>query len=513
MEKKKRLIITAAMGLLPLMLCVIYCAAYGKTLRDIYLPNSYWNDELFYYKQVEGILAGGVPGGYFGFEESRAQALSFAVWSPLLMLPWVFGGALFGWNFFSPVLCNLLCLTAGMAAFAWLARPNVRQAVTIMAVFGLFTPLTRFVISCMPETFCCSLILWYMGCLFAQERDKKEHYLWQMYGIAGFMTLMRPYFLIFLLYPVLAFKKGRKVKCLSAAGGAAFVFGYGMLKKFLSADYLYDIMEIGFLQSFRENGFLAGAAAFWQQVAESVSALREYLRAALQYGNFPGSMYAAFGVMGALSLVMAAAEYQKRKERCYFRLAVSMAAAYAAMMAAIVFVYSLNEGGRHLMTFMVAGIIILGMYRSKAADKAVQVLLAIVIGFFFLVKPGIPYDRLPPFRDETLAEDIDALGRELRDKMTYSSEIGWENTVIWLSYDIVGEEIVSAKWQQLYALPGGCGINFCPQPYVLEHIDCLKARYLAVIPGGQVEEALLKRGAVLLGGNEEIAVYRYEALD
>ncbi len=510
MEKKKRLIITAAMAILPLLLCILYCAAYGKTLADIYLPNSYWNDELFYYKQVEGILKNGVPGGYFGFNESQAQVLSFAVWSPLLMIPWVVWGALFRWNFFAPVLCNLLCLAAGMGIFARLARPNIRQALSLTILFSLFTPLTRFVMSCMPETFCCSLLLWYMGCLFAWERERRKKFLWQMYGIAGFLTLMRPYFLLFLFYPIAALPGRRKTKYLAAGGGTLFALTYLILKKFLSADYLYNIMEIDFLKSFQENGLSAGITAFFQQITEGISGLKNFLRSALSYGNFPGSMYAVFGLIGVLFLIVAAAEYKNRKERFYFRLSLSAAIVYAAMMAAIVFIYSLNEGGRHLMTFILAGISILGMYSAKITDKLVQLFLTIIIGFFFLLQPGIPYDRLVPFREETLSEEIEALSRQLQESMIYTSEISWENTVIWLSYDIVGEETVSAEWQQLYALPGGCGINFCPQPYVLEHIDSLKARYIAAIPGGQVEKALLERGAVSLGGNDKIVILQYD---
>lgn len=74
------------MALLPLLCCVAACAAQGGRLSQVYLPASEWNDELFYYKQVEGILSHGYPQGYFGFNESHALKLSFAAWSPVLVL-------------------------------------------------------------------------------------------------------------------------------------------------------------------------------------------------------------------------------------------------------------------------------------------------------------------------------------------------------------------------------------------------------------------------------------------
>ena len=58
------------MGLLPLLCCAITCAIHGYGIGDIYLPASDWNDELFYYKQVESMLEYGYPQGYFGFNES-----------------------------------------------------------------------------------------------------------------------------------------------------------------------------------------------------------------------------------------------------------------------------------------------------------------------------------------------------------------------------------------------------------------------------------------------------------
>ncbi len=507
-EKRNRITGVVVLGILPLFLAIIYCAVYGKAPWDIYLPNSYWNDELFYYKQVEGILKGGAPGGYFGYNGSQAFVLSFAVWSPLLLIPWVIWGGIFGWNFFSPILCNLLCLMAGLAAFGWLARPAKRQTVTIAVLLALFTPLTRFIFSCMPETFCCSLVLWYMGCLFACERARWRGGLWQMYLIAGFLTLMRPYFLLLFIYPVINFGREKRTRGIWAAGGGClFALGYMILQILLSADYLFDALELPFLQTIGEQGLGAGIQEFGRQFLESARTLKDFLRAALQYGNFPGSMYAVFGVTGVIFLAVAAVEWKRRKENPYFKLAVSMAGMYTAMMAAIFFIYSLNEGGRHLMTFLLAGFLVLGMYSSRVAGGLVQVLTAAVIGFFFLVQPGSPYDRLPPFQEEVLAGEIRAMSQALQEKMEYTSRIGWENTVVWLAYDIVDGETVIEQWQQLYALPGGCGINYCSAQYVLDNLYELQARYIAAIPGGQVEELLLREGAVLLEKNEKIAVY------
>ena len=73
------------LALVPLLCVALRCAIDGKTLFDVYLPASPWNDELFYYKLTEGVLEYGVPQGYFGFNESHGRYLSFAAWSPVLL--------------------------------------------------------------------------------------------------------------------------------------------------------------------------------------------------------------------------------------------------------------------------------------------------------------------------------------------------------------------------------------------------------------------------------------------
>ena len=50
------LIKSLLLGALPLVCCMVYCAGRGRGIGEVYLPSSEWNDELFYYKQVEGIV-------------------------------------------------------------------------------------------------------------------------------------------------------------------------------------------------------------------------------------------------------------------------------------------------------------------------------------------------------------------------------------------------------------------------------------------------------------------------
>lgn len=69
-------------GLFPLVCALVYTLKDGHTPFDVYLPASYWNDELMYYKQVENVVKEGLSKGWFGFNEAHGAVYPFAAWSP-----------------------------------------------------------------------------------------------------------------------------------------------------------------------------------------------------------------------------------------------------------------------------------------------------------------------------------------------------------------------------------------------------------------------------------------------
>ena len=123
-QKYNRILCAFLMALVPLAAYVVTCAIDGKSVLDVYLPASTWNDELYYYKLVEAILEHGYPMGFYGFNESHALKLSFAAWSPVLLLPWVIWGFLFGWNLMSPVICNMVMMCLAVFIFTYLTKPK-----------------------------------------------------------------------------------------------------------------------------------------------------------------------------------------------------------------------------------------------------------------------------------------------------------------------------------------------------------------------------------------------------
>ena len=72
------------LSLLPLVAIVVFCFRYNQDFFQYFLPNSRWNDELFYYKTIEGITRYGMPQGYFGYNESHALVGTLGAWSPII---------------------------------------------------------------------------------------------------------------------------------------------------------------------------------------------------------------------------------------------------------------------------------------------------------------------------------------------------------------------------------------------------------------------------------------------
>lgn len=91
---KKRLYILYV--LLPLIAIGIFCLRYNQNIFNYFLPNSQWNDEVIYYKTIEGITEYGIPQGYFGYNESRASIGTFGAWSPIIYVFDAIWGGVFG---------------------------------------------------------------------------------------------------------------------------------------------------------------------------------------------------------------------------------------------------------------------------------------------------------------------------------------------------------------------------------------------------------------------------------
>ena len=199
-RKHRKLILqTLFFSLFPLICAFAYCLKDGRIPADVFLPASYWNDELMYFKQVEAIVSHGLPQGWFGFNEAHGSLYPFAAWSPMILLPWAVWGKLFGWSLTSPVYANIVFNMIALGAFCLLVRPDKKQSAFVLGLLGVFIPYTRYMLSGMPEALFMCLGIWFVALSLSYDKDKR---LWKLFALTAmviFLTLSRPYLGLFFL--------------------------------------------------------------------------------------------------------------------------------------------------------------------------------------------------------------------------------------------------------------------------------------------------------------------------
>ena len=499
------------LALLPLLCCVVYCASQGRGIGEVYLPSSVWNDELFYYKQVEGIVNYGYPQGYFGFNESHALKLSFAAWSPVLVFPWIIWGFLFGWNLMSPVICNIFLMMLCCFLFVWLVRPSWKQLGILTFLFCLYTPFVRYMLSSMPEVICFAMLIIFYALAVNYQRREKTYKLVLLFVLSGVMTLMRPYLLLFLLLPVFFWiRAGRNFK--SVAGSLA-VFGtvlglYGVIKHYLGAEYFAPLFFTDWIDAYFEQGLWGGIRNTLDTLHYMGKDFLEHTRQGIREGLASGAFFGGYLVCMAVLAVQSVRDWRRYRRMAgekgqedwrkalgrWLVIEAHLAFSFAAMLAALLLMNKLTEGSKHLLTFMAAAIFVIALMDTGFYKKAM--LVGGTFAYFYIHMAVDPYDYQVPFVQEERMAALEACREILREELILDPEKvpGYENALIWVYSDSVGGEPGYTAWQLLYALPEGFGISCCMPDFVSEEFDSLQGRYLCVISGGSIEEKCIRAG-------------------
>ncbi len=512
------------MGLLPLLCCVITCAAQGYGLKDIYLPASDWNDELFYYKQVESMLQFGYPQGYFGFNESHALKFSFAAWSPVLVFPWLVFGAVFGWNMMSPIYCNILLMSVACVVFVLLVRPKWKQLFLLTLLFCVFTPFTLYMLRGMPECICFSMLIVYYAVMEWYRREERNAGIVWLLVLSGLMTLMRPYLVLFMIYPVLMWiKKNRKwgicgsLVLLAVIGGSYFAINH-----YLAAEYFTPLFKTDWLKPFLQGRIWTGIkgviSSLYHNGRTFLLLTVEGLRSGLTEGAFFAG-HLALMVLFAWQALAALREKNQKKAFDYMYLAFC----FFAMVIALILMYKMKEGSKHLLTFMAMGIFALSMMKTRFYKKAM--FFGALCVYLYSVKAASEVDYQICFATPERVAKVKAWEEIFDEELQlYAENVpNYENVVIWVFSDTVeqdgnGTGAVSdsdksagtsmlTDWQILYGLPEGFGISCCYDTYVLENFESLRSKYITIPVGGRIQALCEEKGLRLLGQDESVCVY------
>ena len=532
------------MAMLPLLCCLVRTVAEGRSIGQVYLPSSEWNDELFYFKQVEGIVNYGFPRGYFGFNESHALQLSFAAWSPVLVFPWILWGLLFGWNLLSPVICNIVLLTITMFVFVWLVKPTWKQLGILTVLFSLYSLFVRYMLSGMPEVICFSLLILFYGLAMSYLKKESCGKLIAMFVISVLLTLMRPYMLLFLAlacyFWICRNKKAGWIGSILIV--AATGITYALIKHYLGAEYFTPLFYTDWITTFFTDGIGAGfrnlfGTLYWKGL--------EFYRHCIEGGRnglASGAFFDGYLLVLLILLVQSFLDIRtlrraKRVERIAMEpedkkvrealfgpytltedrkrelhnqlvIEVHFALSLIAMLFAHLLMYKMVEGSKHFLTFIAAGIFLVSMLETRYYKKAV--LLGAAFLYLYSFKAVEPYDYQIPYVTEERQAQVEYWREIFSEKLAMDTEQvpNYENVVIWTFGDETPEGHQNLKWQLLYSTPKGFGISCCEREYITEHLTELQSRYLATVSGGAIDEMCRTAGYEELGRDADMVLYR-----
>lgn len=513
LKRNKILYLQAVMmGLLPLLCCVATCAMHGYSLSDIYLPASDWNDELFYYKQVESILSYGYPQGYFGFNESHALKLSFAAWSPVLVFPWLLFGLIFGWNMMSPIYCNILLMSVACVVFVLLVKPKWKQLFLLTILFCVFTPFSLYMLRVMPECICFSLLIIYYALMEWYLREKRFCGVVWMLVISGLLTLMRPYLLLFMLYPMfLWIRKNKKTGIFGSLVLLVVIGGtYFSINHYLAAEYFTPLFKTDWLEPFFQGKIFTGIRGIFSRLYHNGRTFLSLTVEGLRSGLTEGAFFAGYLALMLLLAWQSLAEWREKNREKAFSY-IYLAFCFFAMLIALLLMYKMKEGSKHLLTFIAMGIFALSGMKTRFYKK-VMFFSALCV-YLYSAKATSEVDYQICFATDERVAKVEAW-EEIFDKelsLNRSEVPNYDNVVIWVFSDTVekdgAQKSVLTDWQILYGLPEGFGVSCCYDTYILENFDALKSKYITIPVGGQIQALCEEKGLRLLGQDESVCVY------
>ncbi len=197
---------------LPMILYVLFT---GMKNAQMYTPLAIFGDETGYFRVTKSFVEGASIFGNYGVtygDDVAANFGGFSAHGPKYIVLYGILGKLFGWETYSILIFNLVILTAALAIFLRLVKPDNKQLICFTVLFVSFFPMLYFLISGMVETLHFAFILVFMG-LFYKFYETRE-FKWYMLTFAFIFLLVFfriNYFVLFIPLVILYRQKTYKM--------------------------------------------------------------------------------------------------------------------------------------------------------------------------------------------------------------------------------------------------------------------------------------------------------------
>ncbi len=495
----------------PLIGVVLLCVFQGNSPFNIFLPNSLWNDEVFYYKQIEAIIHFGIPQGYFGYNEVPPNLLTFGAWSPMLFLPHVVLGSLFGWNIYSPIIFNLLFVVFSLIIFIVLTNPTLHQKVCLTIFVSSYTFLSRFIVSSMMEALSFSaLILLLSLFIYILDYSKSSVAVYFYLSIALFFAMSRPYYAIFVI-PVLVYcflKKKYSMCIFSIISSIIAVVVFFWIEQNITAPYYAQVLNFSLSEVYNQSGFFGIITHFFGLIANGFTDMFD-LFFNRDIGGVASIIY-FFTFFQMAMLLISTRNIEKTKKESKIVL-ISVAATIFLLIISIFCFYLIYNGARHLAPVAFVSVFIVSRYCKKSSiiNVTMSFILFVIIapfGNMYNYNFDVPFGTKD---DVAIYEETSMQMYELMKNPV--SEGRWDNTVAFLAadYNSANGSYYETPWKPLYSVPKGYGINYVDYTAYQDDEDfsAIKSGYVLTRNGSVSEQrAYLNGSSLLLYGDNYVLI-------
>lgn len=475
MKKSYNIIIDIFFILTGFVGAYMLCRLCGGSLEAIFLPNGWVSDEVSYFKQIEAMIEFGMPKGYWGYNESTALIGTYGAWSFFNFLPYALLGKIIGWNYYSPIICNLIIIELAFSFFIYLTKMNKKSLLMISMFFLLVPFYSRYIVSGMVETVVFSLLIILFGLVISLNVEFSYKKLFCFYFIVFYLSMVRPYFLLLYLFPIIYFSN-KTIKillqflCFTTIIIIVSIIGYFLVSYLYCSSYVQSFGFTFILELFHTKGIIGGIIESKNLLILKVSEIWDMLLMREPNLYRYGVCYSIY-LLSEIILFFYFLFTLKNKNKYKMFLEIFTMIMNFTVLLAIIFLYDIYAGARHTLALSLWTLLIIAI-NSRRSTKILTIIGLSIILFLYCPKDDFSY-RIP-FADRKDKENANKIVEEL-EKVCGDYEDGWEGTV-----DFFVNEV---DFNIAYFFPKGIGIQI-----MLEEIDDysalerLNARYYVTKP-------------------------------
>ena len=374
--------------------------------------------------------------------------------------------------------------------FVWLVKPNFKQLLRMIVLFACFPLFTRYMLSVMPECTCFGMIIVFWGYAYAYMKEEKKEQLIGMFILSSLLTLMRPYMLIFMLLPILMLVLKKKWFGAGISFGVISLTGllYILLKKFLAAEYFTALFDTTWISTFIKEGLTAGFQFMFSKLYYMGADFFRKCLLGITNDLSTGAFFVAF-LLVMLIIVSYAIYKLLKKDYKQGVLYGHLGFCFFGMWMALLLMYKMQEGSKHLLTFIAVGIFAIAMMEVKFNVQIVACSIAFLY-LFYNINVDDPDFKIC-FRNDALVEEIQRTEADFHRTMQLEAKDvpNFDNNMIWVTYDNnpATDQMVYTSYQILYGIPAGFGISCCYPEFILENFEELESKYICVPKGCEID--------------------------